>query len=240
MWLLALWTACSTLSAPDPTPPAAPEAPAAPPAGPPPTEVDATVVRVAWTGADGPPPRAPRGPEDARAEAARLAQALREGADPAQTATAASDDATAPRGGRLGLTPAVRLDPALADAIGRVAPGQVFGPVRTPTGWWTGVRRAPEVARVTWAQVGFDGAHRATSRRSRDQARAVAVAATDALRAGLPPSEADAQGVDRVGPGQWPPALFDALRRLAPGEVSEPILTPQGWLVLRREPDGGA
>lgn len=232
MWLLALWTACTFQSGA--APPAV--APPAPPPGPPPEEVDADVIRVAWTGAEGPPPRSPRGEQEASAEAARLAQALRDGADPAATARAASDDATAGRGGRLGLTPTRRLNPALADALGRVAPGAVFGPVATPTGWWTGVRRPVEAVAATWVQVGFDGAHGASSRRSREQARAVAVAATDSLRAGLPPAEADAQGHDRLGPGQWPPALYEALKRLAPGEVSEPILTPQGWMVVQRDP----
>ncbi|HMV69862.1 MAG TPA: peptidylprolyl isomerase, partial [Myxococcota bacterium] len=88
---------------------------------------------------------------------------------------------------------------------------------------------------VAWAEWTWKGARGAASSRPHADATRLARDAAIAWRAGSAPEGADlGSSGERLGRSQWPPSLEARVDRLAPGEVSDPIETPWGVLVVRR------
>lgn len=71
----------------------------------------------------------------ARQNAEQLMQQLRGGADFAALARQFSQSATAGNGGQLGWTRRDQLDPAIANAVGLLQPGEVTGPLEVAGGY---------------------------------------------------------------------------------------------------------
>ena len=71
----------------------------------------------------------------AQAEAQKLYQQLRDGADFQQLAVAESDDAQALQGGDLGWRQSAQIPTIFSDVIPDLSPGEVSEPIRSPSGF---------------------------------------------------------------------------------------------------------
>ena len=209
----------------------------------------ATHVLVAWAGA----PSAPEGVTRTRAEARTLATELRQralaGEELEDLARTHSDGPSGPRGGSVGVYARTTMMPSFEKAVASVPVGKIAPLVETPYGVHVIRRDAVVEARLWHVQVAFEGAWRASTTRSRDEARARIEEAIAALDAGTDPAEvarrfsddpsaADNGGdLGRVAPGQLIPAFEQAAFALSPGERSAIVETPYGLHVIRRLPD---
>ncbi len=176
---------------------------------------------------------------EARALAEDLWRRADRGEDLEQLARSSSDDPSAPRGGRLGAFEPGVFEPMFEAAVASVGPGELGPIVRTSQGWHVVRRDALDevlVQHLTWA---WKGAHSSRLGRSREQALEAAAVARAALLAGEPPHAlgADVVGSDdglRLGRRQWAVALERIAFDLSVGEISEPVETPTGVVLLRR------
>ncbi len=227
------------LAAPTSTPPES-LAPLPPPPAPNGLRMLAGEIRVAWSGAAGASAAVLRTPDEAEALAEAIHQQLVAGASFADLAASTSDAPSAMRGGLLGPFETPLLDPRLEAALAATPVGDVTLPVRTAAGFHV-LRREPlDEPLVRWVVVGWTGAHRATVRRSREEAERLALQGADRLAAGALPStvEADARGADegeRVGANSWPPRALAAVHALTQGQVTT-IETSGGLWVVQRLP----
>ncbi len=246
--VLAMVLACSStersqpaqaLSATTSAPPPAPT-PLPPPPAPDGLRLFASEIRVAWSGAAGASASVLRSPDEAQALAGTIRQQLTTGASFAALAASASDAPSAGRGGQLGPFETPLLDAALEAELAATPIGAITLPVRTAAGFHV-LRREPlDEPLVRWIALGWTGAHRATVRRSREEAERLAQQGADRLAAGAVPStvEADARGPDdgeRVGASSWPPRALAAVYALHAGQVTT-IETSGGLWVVQRLP----
>lgn len=210
-------------------------APAIPPTAPATERMRASWIYVTWTGAG--TPRTPRTREEARQIATAAHNDLLHGADLPALAKRLSDDPTGRHGGALGMfAPGTYTQPVEA-AIAALAENAVSPVTDLGDGYAIFRRDVPDEVRVTWALWGYQGAHHSHASRSEQAALALATDAASALRSGgsLPTADQmSATGGDLIGRQQWPPDLDRAIFLLQPGAVSDPLLTPQGWMVLQR------
>ena len=194
--------------------------------------------------------------EELRQKAEDLARKARTGADFAALARESSDAPDARRtGGELGLRPTDRYPELFVQATASANPGAVVGPVRSGAGWHVLKvleKRQPSAADMTVVQT--HARHillRPGPRLTEAQARAQLVD----LRSRIVRGQADfatlakeysQDGSAREGgdlgwanPGQFVPEFEEALDRLQPGEISEPVISRFGvhliQLLERRE-----
>ncbi len=185
--------------------------------------------------------------EAARARLAELRRRILEGADFAALAREVSEDPGSRDQG--GLLPAFRRGDVVspfAEAAFALAPGEVSEPVRTPFGWHLiRVERVnPERTRA-FAEVKEEIAERLRRERARslayDQAEALYDAALAAGDLGRAAAELRLEAVTTdFFPREAPPAgLADSERfaaaafALAPGEVSDILDLPDGYVLLQ-------
>jgi hypothetical protein len=230
--------ACGGASSISLGPPSGPSIPVTPPAPPPLSParyLAARWVRIAWAGAPGAPGTVTRTEAEAEALARQIALRVEGGESLGALAARYSDDASRYRGGELGTVPASALPPPLANALQAIDVERT-AVVRTGSGWVVLQRATPQATHVRWAGWGYDGAARASASRPLAEATQMARDAGTAWQRGAPPSaDAQSEAPEEVGAGQWPDPLDGPLRRLAPGEVSAPIVTEAGVYLLRRE-----
>src|SRR5690606_11353409 len=107
------------------------------------------------------------------------------------------------------------------------------------------------VRRLLVSYAGAEGAPRSVTRtreEALERAETLAGMARDpetrfaelVSRYGDPPPDHDDRNTARIlvrGSDEWPPEVQERALRLEVGQVSEPIDTPIGFVVLRREPD---
>lgn len=210
-------------------------APVAPPTAPATERMRASWVYVTWTGAGA--PRTPRTREEARQIATAAHNDLIHGADLPAIAKRLSDDPTGRHGGALGMfAPGTYTLPVEA-AIAALAENAVSPVTDLGDGFAIFRREVPDEVRVSWALWGFQGANHSRAGRTEQAALALATDAATAARRGdaLPPADqASDAGGDLIGRQQWPPDLDRAIFLLQPGAVSDPVRTPEGWMVLQR------
>jgi len=199
--------------------------------------VRASWIFVTWTGAGS--PRAPRTRDEALQIATAAHNDLVHGADLPTLAKRLSDDPTGRHGGALGMFAPGTYAPPVEAAIAAIAEGAISPVTELADGFAIFRREVPDEVRVTWALWEFEGANRSRATRSQQAALTLANEAVTALRgAKAPPTSDQGSGPqgDLIGRLQWPPDLDRALFLLQPGTVSEPMLTPEGWMVLQRAP----
>lgn len=221
-----------------PPPPVAPPAPAPPPIAP---RYAATHLLVAYKGAAAAPQAVQRSRTEAQALAAELHARVRGGEDLSMLARAHSDDASAPRGGALGVSRPGLFDAAFEDAIAKVHPGEIADVVETRFGFHV-LRREP-VAEHKLAHIRFDVGPEedpddVLARAKQVRERLVGGASFAALAADHSDDEATAEhggSLGLIGTGQLPPDLETILFALPPGQLSEPIRTRHGWHLFRRD-----
>lgn len=173
-----------------------------------------------------------------------------------------SDDwNTAAHGGDLGAFHASELPLPIANALGHLAPGEISRVVETDLGFHV-LKRLPLApdARVHLAHIaikhsdaiGWRRGDRAVARRSREEARQLAVGLAERLKASpvefaaAVQEHSDADDVVLGGDlGVWSRhehafqefRLREAALRLEPGAVSDVIETPSGFHVVKRLPE---
>jgi peptidyl-prolyl cis-trans isomerase SurA len=174
---------------------------------------------------------------------------IRAGTDFAQVAAAASDAPDALQGGDLGWRTAARLPTVFVEVIRTMKPGEVSGVLRSPAGFHIVKlvdlrdRSAPvvvEQARVRHILVRVgetvseaDG--KARIERIKDRIDTGAKFEDMARINSEDPSSARGGELGWVSPGDTVPEFEQAFRKLALGEVSQPVRTPFGWHLIRVE-----
>ena len=183
----------------------------------------------------------------AEAKAKQLVAKLRGGADFAAVAAASSEGRTALQGGELGWFEMAAVPSLVADKAPTMAVGEVTDPIKSPSGF--NIVRLAEVKggvpgnvtqtkarhiliRTTELVSDEDARNRLNQLRMRilggDDFGTLARAHSDdtgsALRGG---------DLGWVNPGQTVPEFEQAMNKLVPNEVSEPIHSSFGWHILQ-------
>ena len=223
--------------------------------------VRARGVLIAYKGAAGPGQKATRSKSQALARAQQVERLARQpDSDFALLAKRYSDHETADVGGLIAALPEDE-DPAIAQALARLKPGQVSGPVETRYGYFVLMRLAvaedmptqrrdkDETLMLRGILVSYSGARGALPgiRRPYSEAKEMAV---DLRAQALDPTvrfedlaQAHSDDPSAVR-GGWigeltremvNPQFADLLFRLQPGEVSAVIESPLGFHIFKRE-----
>ncbi|MCR0983438.1 peptidylprolyl isomerase [Roseomonas populi] len=172
---------------------------------------------------------------------------LRQGLPFALAATQFSQSQTALQGGDLGWISANQLDPEVAAVVQRMPPGAVSNAVEVPGGYQIVQLRAKrETGRenatmVTLRQAFLPFSTPLDPQNPTEQQRAVLTRA-QAIKGGCDAVEAANRAAGNVRPADpggevrletlGPPALRQLVAGLAPGRTSQPIVTPDGILVI--------
>ena len=174
---------------------------------------------------------------------------LRRGTPFAVAATQFSQSQTALQGGDLGWTRKDELDPAVAEVVERMPPGAVSNPIRVPGGYQiVTLRQRRETGRdlatllsVRQAFFVFQGNLNpdAPTQQQRDQVEKANRLSQTARGCDAVEQAARANNGDRPsdpGPVRLeavnPQPLRALLAGLSPGKASQPILTPDGVMVM--------
>ncbi|MEQ1508379.1 MAG: peptidylprolyl isomerase, partial [Myxococcota bacterium] len=205
----------------------------------------ATQVLITYHGAAGAPASVTR----TTAEAYDLAvdvwrQATTGGVALEDLARTRSDGPTAPRGGRVGAYAPGTMVPAFERAVAAVPVGGITAPFETPFGWHVVRRDAVVEVEVRQIVVGWQGAWKSASTRTRDQAKARIDALAAQLAAGgdfaalarsssEDPSASVGGALGPVARGQLIPAFEEAAFALRPGERSV-VESPYGFHLIER------
>ncbi len=162
-------------------------------------------------------------------------------------ATQFSQAQTALQGGDLGWVKADQLDPAVARVVTQMPPGAVSNAIRVPGGWQiVSLRQKRESGRDNATLLSLRQVYMAFPTPLNPQApTAQQIAVVERARAlqasarGCDAMEAAARGSPRAAdPGPIrleqvnPPPFRELLAGLAPGRASEPIIAPEGVIVL--------
>lgn len=202
------------------------------------------VVNLAYLVVAIPESATPAEVDAARAEATRLADAARQGADFAELARKHSSAPNAANGGELGPRTLDRLPELFVKAIEGQPAGSVLGPLRSPAGFHVLKLLDRRSAGMPNAVVQQTHARHILIRPDspRDEPTVLArlnllrsdimsgkTRFEDAARSASQDSSA-AQGGDLgwAVPGQFVPEFEQAMNRLAPGAVSEPVVSRFG------------
>ena len=196
--------------------------------------------------------------QKARSKADDLVQKLRSGQDFTQTAMSDSDDDLALKGGDLGWRTASDVPTLFVDRVGKMSPGEVADPIRSPSGFH--IIKMLEVK-------GLDN-HIITNTNVRHiliktnelindeeaQKRLLALKARIADGddfASLARAHSDDKGsalkggsLGWVGPGDLVKPFEEAMGKLKVNEISEPVQTQFGWHLIqvldRKDKDNSA
>ena len=179
-----------------------------------------------------------------QAKAERVLQRARAGEDFAALARELSDAQDRANGGQLGLRSAERYPQLFVDATRTLAPGGLAGPLRSGAGFHIVrllERRAPGLAPATVTQsrarhillVPSNQLSEAQARdKLRDFRRRIQAGETDFATLARQHSQdgSAAQGGDLgwASPGQFVPEFERVMDRLAPGQISEPLISRFG------------
>ena len=207
--------------------------------------INARHILVSWAYARRASDRVERSKTAAEALAAELLLQLDKGADFAVLAKRYSDDATAPRGGKLGVFTTGVMDPAFEKALLAIKPGERAPVVETPFGFHIIERLAVVEVHVAHVLVQWSGVKRSTVERSREDAEALAQEALAALAKGAPfetiartysdgPTRKRGGDLGWFQQGQMVPQFDDVAFALSPGQTSGVIESPAGLHIIRR------
>ncbi len=179
-----------------------------------------------------------------QAKAGRALQRARAGEDFAALAREFSDAADRAQGGQLGLRSADRYPPLFLDATRALAPDQIAGPVRSGAGFHVIQlleRRLPGLPPATVTQsrarhILLVPSTQLTEAQARDKLkdfrRRILAGETDFATLARQSSQdgSAAQGGDLgwANPGMFVPEFERVMDRLAPGQISEPLISRFG------------
>jgi peptidyl-prolyl cis-trans isomerase SurA len=187
----------------------------------------------------------PEREEEARQLAERLTDQIRQGADFGLLARQFSDAASAAVAGDIGWVLDDQLDPIVDQAIASLKPGDIAGPIRTPSGFYIvqlvdrRILKAPEAEDATvelrQATIEMSASLTSAERAEREKlAENLSGAAscgdfeTTADQAGLP----GPRNLGRLKIAELNAALKPAVASLGAGKATQPIATAGGVTVL--------
>lgn len=210
-----------------------------------PQRIAARHILVSFQGAAAAPPHVRRSRAQAEARIAEARAAIESGTDFAEVAASLSDGPTKDRGGHLGAFGPGVMHPAFEEAAFALQPGALSSTVETPFGLHLIQRVAFEEVRVAHLVVQWAGASRATTDRTRDEARALVDEARLRLEAGTSFSEvamafSDGPSAARGGDLGWfqrdqlLPEFEEAAFALKPGQTSAVVESAMGFHLIRR------
>jgi peptidyl-prolyl cis-trans isomerase SurA len=186
--------------------------------------------------------------EEVTARAQDIVNRARAGEDFAQLAVANSNSQTALEGGQLGWRKGTQLPGFIGELVGKMQPGEVSDPVRTPSGFH--IIRINET-RGSEQQVMVNQVHARhilmttnelqddeTVRQKLNALRQRILNGEDfsglASTTSQDPESAAAGGdLGWQGPGTYVPEFEQTLDKLADGEISEPFQTKYGWHIVQ-------
>jgi len=231
-------------------PPSAPRTPSSPP-----IQLAGSHILIAYKGAMRARPTVTRTKEEALALAKKLArEAKKAPATFAELARKNSDGPSGPRGGDLGMWRKGQMVPAFDAAIIKLKEGEISDPVETPFGYHVIKRNPlPPLFSGSHILIAYKGAMRARPNVTRTKREALALARKLAKKAKKAPDTfaelakkySDGPSGPRGGSlGTWPkgrmvPAFDKAMEKLAIGGISDPVETPFGYHVMKREAPKG-
>jgi len=158
-------------------------------------------------------------------------------------ATQFSQSQTALAGGDLGWIGADEVDPDIADVLGRMPPGAIANPIRVPGGFQIVALRQRRIAGVQNATIlsirqAFLPFVGTLDPQNPSQQQRDTVERASRIGGGCQGVEAAARGGSRpADPGpitleSLPPALRAIVAPMQPGRVSQPLIAPDGVLVI--------
>lgn len=190
-------------------------------------------------------------PEQIEARSARAAEVYekaRAGADFAQLAVTYSDSSTNIEGGSLGWRKGGQLPSIVSDQVGKMKPGDVSPPIRTPSGFHIfklnemrgGVRQSVEaqvhVRHILLRTNELEDDQTVKQRLSEIRERVLAgedFAAIAAVTSQDPGSAPDGGDLGWAGPGTFVPEFEKQIESLNENEISEPFKSPYGWHIVQ-------
>lgn len=198
-------------------------------------------------------------PEQIEAREARaneVYEKAKAGGDFAQLAVTYSDSSTNIEGGALGWRKGAQLPSIVSDQIGKMKPGDVSDPIRTPSGFHIfklnemrgGVQQAVEsqvhVRHILLRTNELEDDQTVRQRLADIRERVMKgedFAAIAAVTSQDPGSAPDGGDLGWAGPGTFVPEFEKQLESLEINEISEPFQSPYGWHIVqmlgRREHD---
>ena len=190
-------------------------------------------------------------PEQIEARSARATEVYekaRAGADFAQLAVTYSDSSTNIEGGSLGWRKGGQLPSIVSDQIGKMKPGDISPPIRTPSGFHIfklnemrgGVQQSVEaqvhVRHILLRTNELEDDQTVKQRLSEIRERVLAgedFAAIAAVTSQDPGSAPDGGDLGWAGPGTFVPEFEKQIESLKENEISEPFKSPYGWHIVQ-------
>lgn len=181
--------------------------------------------------------------ERVRFEANKLVDDLRAGANFGMLAQQLSKDSTAAAGGDLGWASLEQVDPAIADVLRDLNPGEISCPIRTPAGFkiikLREIRQAgeadPNESTITFCQAFFPVTPESPQEELMIVAPKVeetlAVAGCENFKSKVRSFNIDLKYNANIKMGQLPEQLKVLLKSAPLGECIQPIMTESGLLV---------
>lgn len=186
---------------------------------------------------------------EARSErAADVYEKARAGADFAQLAVTYSDSSTNIEGGSLGWRKGGQLPSIVSDQIGKMQPGDVSPPIRTPSGFHIfklnemrgGMQQSVEaqvhVRHILLRTNELEDDQTVRQRLAEIRERVLAgedFAAIAAVTSQDPGSAPDGGDLGWAGPRTFVPEFEKQLESLEENEISEPFKSPYGWHIVQ-------
>ena len=190
-----------------------------------------------------------------QARAQRAADRVRAGEDFGKVAAEMSDAAERTSGGQLGLRGSDRYPPLFVDAVRNQAVGSIGGPIRSPAGFHVLKLIERNQGGIGSGVVTQMHARHILLRASPQLTEAAAIARLQDYRRRVLAGQADFQSLAReyssdgsakdggdlgwANPGQFVPEFEEALDGMAPGDISQPVVSRFGvhliQLVERRQ-----
>lgn len=214
-----------------------------PPSGALSEKLAASHILIGWAGATR--SQASRTKEEALEICKDLSERARAGEDFATLAKQHSEGPSKTRGGDLGTFPANRMVKEFSQAVQKLEPGGVSGPVETQFGCHVILRNEVRVVGVRHILFQWAGAQMSKEDATREAARAEAEAVLAKLRAGEDfqvlarkhsdgPSAPKGGDLGVFGKGAMVPPFETAAFALDVGEISEIVETQFGYHILLR------
>jgi peptidyl-prolyl cis-trans isomerase SurA len=188
-------------------------------------------------------------PEQIEAKRRRADEALKQiagGADFGQVAAGFSDASDALQGGNLGWRAPARLPTVFAETVQKMKPGEVSPVLRSASGFHivklleTRNRNQPTVVEQTHArhilikvnEITSETEAKAKIERIRERIDTGAKCEDQARLNSEDGSAVKGGDLGWVSPGDTVPEFEQAMQKLKPGEMSQPVRTPFGWHVI--------
>lgn len=186
--------------------------------------------------------------EEVQKKAQKVFNELENGADFAEKAVAVSNDELALKGGDLGWRKTAQLPTIFTPVVVKMRKNDIKGPLRSASGFHIiklQDKRSDAKKRIIDQTLARHILIRPTQVLSQEDARLRLVNIhqlitsggdfADLARASSDDKAAAAEGgsLGWIGPGQTVPAFEEEMRKLKPGEISQPFMTKYGWHIVQ-------